>query len=75
LEHDSKNCKGSGEGKVNAQIKNKENFLAIHIGAQNGQAEAIHIMYENSHVPDVDVRTPKKETPVKTTPPLTLLQF
>jgi hypothetical protein len=49
VEHDSRNCKGSGEGKVDAQIKNKENILAIHMGAQKGQAEAIHIMHENGH--------------------------
>jgi hypothetical protein len=63
-EHDAKNCQGSGEGKVDAQIRNKENMLAVHLGAQKGQADALRIMHEMGQIPDLEVRTLKKATPL-----------
>jgi ankyrin repeat protein len=64
LEYDTKNCGGLGEGKIDCQIKNGENLLAIHLGAMKDQVAAIRIMYEMGHILNIDARTTKQETPL-----------
>jgi ankyrin repeat protein len=62
LKHNAKNYNESEEGKINCQIRNEKNLLAIHLGAQKDQAVAIRIMHEMGHILNIDAKTTKQET-------------